>query len=99
MSTVVRDLVKGKGELQCIEKRADAEVPQPHETPAGSSKCRKTTIMEDKRACVDAIYEELKSKHGGKYSRPQCRLWAETIDVGSHMQARRSLPLVPSSTM
>ena len=31
---------------------------------------------------MEAIYQELKSKHGGKYSGPQCRLWAEAIDVG-----------------
>ena len=38
--------------------------------------------MEENRARVEAIYQELKSKHGWKYSRPQCRLWAEAIDVG-----------------
>ena len=70
LSTVVRDLlVKGKGALWCVEKRADNEPTQPHETP-GASKRLKTMIMEDRRAHVEAIYQEFKSKHGGKYSGP-----------------------------
>ena len=84
LSTVVNDLlVKGKGALWYVEKRIDAEPTHPHETP-GTSKRRKTTIMEEKRARVEAIYQELKSKHGDKYSGPQCHLWAEAIDIGTH---------------
>ena len=38
LSTVVRDLlVKGKGASWCVEKRADNEPTQPHETPGASA--------------------------------------------------------------
>ena len=84
LRTVVREhLGKGKGALWCVEKHVDLEPTQTDETPV-TSKRRKTTILEEKRERVEAIYQELRSKHGGRYSGPQCRLWAEAIDVGRH---------------
>ena len=84
LHTAVRDhFVKGKGALWCIEKQVNAEPTQADEIPS-TSKRRKTTMVQEKRVRVEAIYQELKSMHGGKYSGPQCRLWAEAIDVGRH---------------
>ena len=33
---------------------------------------------------MEAIYQELQSKHGGRYSGPQCHPRAEAIEVGRH---------------
>ena len=46
--------------------------------------------MKDKRARVEAFHQELESKHGGKYSRPQYGLWAEVIDIGTHASEEES---------
>ena len=90
LQKVKRDLlVKGKGALWCIEKWAKNEPTQPHKTP-GTSKRLKITIMKDKRARVEAFHQELESKHGGKYSRPQYCLWAEVIDIGTHASEEES---------
>ena len=83
LHTVVGEhLGKGKGALWCVEKRVDLEPTQANETHV-ISKRRKMTL-EEKREHVKAIYQELKSKHGGRYSGPQCRLWVKAIEVGRH---------------
>ena len=56
-------------------------------TPAISTSTRKSPKdcpSEEKNTHVQEIFEKLKAWHGGKYTRPQHRLWAEAIDVNQH---------------
>ena len=73
----------------------DLKPTQADETPV-TSKCHKTVILEEKRERVEAVYQE--PKQGGRYSGPQCRLWAEAIDIGRHA-SKEEPPLIPSFTM
>ena len=50
---------------------------------ARKSKKKKTTY-EDKQEMVDDTVDELRSKHGTKFTSLQYRVWAETILSGSH---------------
>ena len=43
---------------------------------------------------MEAFHQELESKHGGKYSRPQCCLWAEVIDILTHASEEESHDIV-----
>ena len=45
---------------------------------------KRKSSHEDKMARVQEIFDKLKNKHGGKYTGPQYRLWAEAIDVNQH---------------
>ena len=45
---------------------------------------KKTTTYEDKQEMVDDSVDELRSKHGTKFTSLQYRVWAETILSGSH---------------
>ena len=42
------------------------------------------TTYEDKQEMVDDTVNELRSKHGTKFTSLQYRVWAETILSGSH---------------
>ena len=55
---------------------SDSEVPK-------RSKKKKTT-QEEKQEQVDDTVDELKLKHGTKFTNLQYRVWAETIISGSH---------------
>ena len=71
LCTVVSEhLGEGKGALWCVEKHVDLEPTQANETHVTSK--RHKTILEEKREGVEAMYQELQSKHGGRYSGPQC---------------------------
>lgn len=48
------------------------------------SKTRKRRRDSDDEDSVDTIYQDLKDKHGEKYSIPQLRLWARMIHCSTH---------------
>lgn len=90
-------LVKGKGTLWCeglTEVDRDEDSGDDKSMSVASPK-RKKTVMEERRAHVQDIFEELREQHGSEYSGPQYRLWAEAIVSGSHDS--RSNP--PAGTM
>ena len=39
---------------------------------------------EERQEQVQAKFEDLKKRHGTKYTSPQYRFWAETLEVGLH---------------
>uniref|UniRef100_A0A1X7TNV0 Uncharacterized protein n=1 Tax=Amphimedon queenslandica TaxID=400682 RepID=A0A1X7TNV0_AMPQE len=59
----------------CIDSDSDSEPPSKKQKVSSS-------VMKVQR--VDKLAEELKERHGDKYSRVQCKLWAEAIDVQQH---------------
>ena len=46
------------------------------------TKKKKLSALEKKNERVESIVQKLRSKHGGKYTTIQLRLWAEVLDVG-----------------
>lgn len=70
------------------KRKVDSDNELQHSEAAGdacSSIAKKwKSSHEDKMARVQEIFDKLKNKHGGKYTGPQYRLWAEAIDVNQH---------------
>ena len=58
-------------------------------------KSKKTpSALESETLRVDALANELKEKHGNKFNKIQCKLWAEALDVGRHKN-KEEPPLGP----
>ena len=76
-----------------VEQHSEAcdseEVP---DIPPTSSAKRKKSLVEEKRECVQGIFEDLKGLQQAKYTAPQYRLWAEAINSGRHV-SRETLTL------
>ena len=69
------------------EHKEKDQRPSSEESDAGleiARKSKKKTAYEEKQAMVDDTVDELRVKHGTKFTNLQYRVWAETIQSGSH---------------
>ena len=77
----------GVAAVVCVDSDSDDEPP--------IKKPKKTaSALESKTLRVDALANELKEKHGNKFNKIQCKLWAEALDVGRH-KSKEEPPLGP----
>ena len=94
---VGKELSRGKGTLWCEvashtnECRVDScvnsgeeDLTDDQEEEIQLKKKKTTSLAEEKHERVQRLVDELKAKHGVQFSGPQCRLWAESIDVNQH---------------
>ena len=75
----------GMTAVVCVDSDSDDEPPtkKPKKTPSA---------LESKTLRVDALANELKEKHGNKFNKIQCKLWAEALDVGRHKSKEEPPP-------
>ena len=71
----------------CVDSDSDDEPP--------TKKSKKmASALDSKTLRVDTLANELKEKHGNKYNKIQCKLWAEALDVGRY-KSKEEPPLGP----
>ena len=70
--------------LWCASKSTDEEGQGTHGRMAKCKKEETSSKCQDKENEVDDIYQDLKSRHGEKYSTPLLRLWARIITANLH---------------
>ena len=66
------------------DEHSDSDSDGTQKNSSSTLKRRRKSLSEEKNACVQEIFQKLKTQHGDKYTGPQYRLWAEAIDVNQH---------------
>ena len=72
-----KSIKPGMTAVVCVDSNSNDEPP--------TKKPKKTaSALESTTLRVNALANELKKKHGNKFNKIQCKLWAEALDVGRH---------------
>ena len=79
MVSVLVDIdVKGIGSIWVVEEGYEDDIEIAPKTK------KRRSDAEERQERVQAKFEDLKKRHGTKYTSPQYRFWAEALEVGLH---------------